>query len=352
MAVAPLEPVHLVEDGDSGDRFLLYTTEKGVQVELRYAGDTLWLSQAQMADLFGVERSVVTKHLSNVYQDGELNQSATSAKIAQVRKEGGREVTRHLEHYNLDAVISVGYRVSSSQGTQFRRWATEKLVQFATKGFVVDAQRLKRPDSYDRVRELREIIRDIRSDEANVYRELRRICSLCSDYDPNSQSAQDFYRRMQAVIMYGVTSETPSETIISRANADHPNMGLRSWAKDEVKKADVTVAKNYLTEREVTELNRLTSILLDVFEDQLDIGRITKMVQLENTLNKQLVNLGRAILAGGGRVKRTAADAHASEQYVEFDKRRKAIRHAEADRVLAELKTAEKALPRGKGKPA
>lgn len=231
MSKFPTEPVHLLQDAETGDRFLIYTTDKGIQVELRYDGDTLWMTQAQIAELFGVDRSVITKHLQNIYQEGELEIGPTSAKIAQVRTEGGREVTRHVEHYNLDAVISVGYRVSSAQGTQFRSWATDKLVQFATKGFVIDASRLKDPTAFDRIKELREIIRDIRSDEANVYRELRAICAMCADYDAKSPAAHEFFARMQATIMYAVTSHMPPEIIISRANSDHPNMGLAHGKK-------------------------------------------------------------------------------------------------------------------------
>jgi hypothetical protein len=175
------EPVHLVEDAETGDRFLVYGTDKGLRLDIRYEGDTLWMSQAQIGQLFGVDRSVITKHIANVYAEGELDAEATSAKIAQVRQEGSRKVERQIEHYNLDAVISVGYRVSSAQATIFRRWATGVLVQFAKKGFVVDAPRLKQPENADRVAELREIIRDIRSDEANIYRELRRICAMCQD---------------------------------------------------------------------------------------------------------------------------------------------------------------------------
>lgn len=340
------EPVHLIEDADTGDRFLIYGTEKGNRVELRYAGDNLWMTQAQMAELFGVDRSVVSKHLANIYESGELSPEATSAKIAQVRNEGGREVTRQIETYNLDAVISVGYRVSTRQGTQFRKWATEKLVQFATTGFVIDVQRLKNPESFDRIKELREIIRDIRSDEANVYLELRNICKLFSDYDPHSAACHEFFMRMQAKIMYGVTAHTPSELVISRANADHENMGLRTWSGDDVRKIDVSVSKNYLIEPEIKELNRLTTILLDVFEDQLDIGKLMNMRQAENLLDQQLKQLNRNVLRHGGVVKSEAAKAHAHAEYQRFDAKRKAVRHSQAKESILALKREEKALPK------
>lgn len=344
------EPVHLIEDAETGDRFLIYGTEKGTRVELRYDGDNLWMTQAQIAELFGVDRSVVTKHLANIYESGELDTEATSAKIAQVRKEGGREVTRQIETYNLDAVISVGYRVSTRQGTQFRKWATEKLVQFATTGFVIDTQRLKNRESFDRIKELREIIRDIRSDEANVYLELRDICKLFSDYDPNSSVCHDFFMRMQAKIMYGVTNHTPSELVISRANADYENMGLRTWAGDQIRKSDVTISKNYLIESEIKELNRLTTILLDVFEDQLDIGKLMNMRQAESLLDQQLKHLNRTILKHGGVVKSESAKAHARAEYERFDTKRKALKHSRAKEVLVSLKQQEKALPKRRPK--
>lgn len=303
MAGHPTEPVHLVEDAETGEQFLIYGTNKGVRVELRYDGDTLWMTQAQMAELFGVDRTAVTKHLANIYDEGELEAGATCAKIAQVRKEGSRDVVRQVEHYSLDAVISVGYRVGSKQGTLFRKWATEKLVQFATKGFVVDAERLKQPDAHDRVAELRDVIRDIRSDEANVYREIRRICAMCQDYDPKSSVWVRFFAQTQAKLMWAVTSNTPSEVIMSRANAEHTNMGLRAWPQDEIRKADAEVAKNYLAEPEIRELNRLTTILLDIFDDQLSIGRLTTMAQAEQLLDQQLKSLNRSVLTHGGAVK-------------------------------------------------
>ncbi|MET4487668.1 RhuM family protein [Bradyrhizobium sp. LA7.1] len=346
MAPVPTEPVHLIEDAATGDRLLIYGTERGIKVELRYEGDTLWMSQAQIADLFQVDRSVVSKHLGNIYQEGELDPAATSAKIAQVRTEGARAVNRTVEHYNLDAIISVGYRVSSAAGTQFRKWATEKLVQFATKGFVIDAEYLKSPDSRDRVAELKEIIRDIRSDEANVYREIKRICTMCSDYDPKSPAWHAFYAHTQAKLMYAVTTHTPSEMVFSRANADHPNMGLRTWKGDNVTQADVDVSKNYLAEGELREFNRLTVILLDIFEDQLDLGRINTMAEIEALLDNQLKSLNRNLLRGGGSVKTEQAKAYALAQYKAFNEKRKALRFAEADAALKALKAEEKSLPK------
>jgi hypothetical protein len=342
------EPARLIEDADTGDRFLIYGTSRGVRVELRYDGATLWMTQAQMAELFGVDRSVITKHLANVYEEGELDPEATSAKIAQVRLEGVREVTRQIEHYNIDAVISVGYRVSSTQGTLFRRWATDKLVQFASSGFVVDVERLKSPGEHDRVAELREIIRDIRSSEANVYAELRRICAMCQDYDGSSDTAREFYRRTQAKLFYAVTTQTPSEILIGRANAMSPNMGLQTWPKDEIRQQDALVAKNYLAPAEMTELNRLTTILLDIFEDQLDIGKLVTMDQAAKLLDQSLRNLNREVLQHGGQIRHDRAEASAKSAYKRYDEARRLARQQQASTDLSAIKGADKALPKSR----
>jgi hypothetical protein len=345
-------PVHFIQDGDTGDRLLIYGTDRGIRLELRYDGGTFWMTQSQIADLFGVERSVVTKHLLNSYEEGEIDPISTCAKIAQVRQEGGRAVTRQIEQYNLDAIISVGYRVSSKQGTIFRRWATGVLVQIALKGFVVDSERLKQPDQHDRVAELREIVRDIRTSEANMYAELRRICAMCQDYDPQADAAREFYQHMQAKLFWAVVSRTPSMVVSERANSTAPNMGLQTWPKSEIRQQDALVAKNYLTEPEIKELNRLTDILLSIFEDQLDIGKLTTMAEAEALLDQQLRGLHRNVLRHGGNVKHSTAERVAKAAYARFDKNRKKLRNEAAMRELAELKAAAKELPKTRRKKA
>lgn len=332
-----LEPVHLFEDATTGNRFLIYSTSHGVRVEIRYDGDDLWMTQAQMADLFGRDVSVISRHVSNILTENELSEEGNLQKM-QIAP------SKPTTLYSLDMVISVGYRVSSAQGTMFRKWATEKLVQFATKGFVIDVERLKDPESRDRFLELREIIRDIRSDEKNVYRELRSICAMCQDYDGGSAKWRDFYQRTQAKLMWAVTSKTPSEIVLKRADAEAPNMGLQTWVHENIRKKDANVAKNYLAETEIRELNRLTTILLDIFEDQLDIGRLTTITAAEELLDQQLRQLNRAVLRHGGSVKSSTAQKHAFSQYDAFSKRRSALRHAEADEHIAELKSQQKAI--------
>lgn len=338
----------LQEDERTGDRFLIYGTDKGTRLDIRYVGESLWMTQAQIAELFGRDVSVISRHISNILEEGELEE-ATSLQKAQTST--GRPATL----YSLDMVISVGYRVSSAQATLFRRWATEKLVQFATKGFVIDSNRLKQPDNADRLAELREIIRDIRSDEANVYRELRRICAMCQDYDGDSPAWRDFYTRTQAKIVYAVTSHTPAEILQGRADAKQPNMGLTTWPHDNIRKGDVTFSKNYFGDPEIKELNRLTSILLDIFEDQAELGRLVMMEDARQLLDKQLSSLGRVVLTHGGHVSATDAKRHAEQQYALYDAQRKVERQAEADRALVALKQQDKGLPkaaRGRTKDA
>lgn len=339
------EPVRLVEDVDTGDRFLVYAGAQGPRLDIRYEGETLWMTQAQISQLFGADRSVITKHIANIYAEGELDSDPTSAKIAQVRQEGPRQVVRHIEHYNLDVVISVGYRVSSTQATLFRRWATGILVQFARKGFVVDSQRLKQAENSDRIAELREIIRDIRSDEANLYRELRNICALCQDYDGTKDSAREFYQRTQAKLVFAVTSETPSELIVHRANHTDENMGLQIWGNENIRKTDVGVSKNYLTQTEIKELNRLTTILLDIFEDQVEMGRLIIMDDAHRLLDQQLKNLGRSVLTTGGKIRATDAKRHAENEYDKFNTARREAQREEADQAISSLVQESRKLP-------
>jgi hypothetical protein len=333
------EPVHLVEDAETGDRFLVYGTDKGLRLDIRYEGETLWMAQAQIGQLFGRNVSTISRHIANVFEEGELDELTS---LQKVQTTTGRPATL----YNLDMVISVGYRVSSAQATIFRRWATGVLVQFAKKGFVVDAPRLKQRENSDRLAELRDIIRDIRSDEANVYRELRQICAMCQDYDGTTDAAREFYQRTQAKLVYAVTSHTPAEIVATRADHKADNMGLQTWQNDNIRKTDVGVSKNYLTEGEVKELNRLTTILLDIFEDQLELGRLVVMQDAQNLLDQQLNQLGRSVLCAGGRVKASDARRYAEQQYERFDNQRKLERQQEADERIAALAHEARKLPK------
>lgn len=312
------KPVQITEDEDTGDRFLLYSSPDGLRAEFRFQNDTLWMTQAQIAEFFGKERSVITKHINNIFNDEELPQESN----VQILHITG--TPRPVSVYSLDVVISVGYRVTySKQATLLRRWATTTLVNFATSGFVVDKKRLSQTENFDRLKELKEIIRDIRASEANVYREIRNICAMCQDYDGNSNQARDFYAATQNKLLWAVASKTAPEIIISRADSRQPNMGLRTWPNENIRKADVTIAHNYLAEKEIREKNRFTVMLLDFFEDRIDIGKLTTMAQAETELDKFIQFNDRPLLQGKGRVSRVKADKHAKLQFRGFSETRR-----------------------------
>ena len=242
--------------------FLLYETEDGrTRVECRFAEDTIWLSQAMMAELFQTSPQNITLHLKALYAEGEITSEATCKSYLQVRSEGERQVRRTVKFYNLDAILAVGYRVRSSRGTQFRRWATERLREYLVKGFSLDDERLKNPPIAgsavpDRFDELLERIRDIRASERRMYLRVREIFAMAADYAPTLPETTQFFRFIQNKLHFAVTGKTAAELIAERADSSGPNMGLTTWKSGSVQKADVTVAKNYLREPEIGALNR------------------------------------------------------------------------------------------------
>ncbi len=312
------KPVQIVEDENTGDRFLIYQAEDGIKAEFRFQDETLWMSQAQIASFFGKDRSSITKHINNIFAEGELPE------MSNVQKVHIATSTKPLSIYSLDMVISVGYRVTQSkQATLLRKWSTSTLVKFATSGFVVDKQRLSQSAGFDRLKELREIIREIRASEANVYREIRAICAMCQDYDGSSKQAREFYARIHNKLLWAVASHTAPEIIHSRSNANESNMGLQIWPNQNIRKADVTVAHNYLSESEIREKNRLTVMLLDFFEDRVDIGKLTLMSEAESELDRFIEFNDRVVLHGKGKTKRIVADEHAHLEYEKFSELRR-----------------------------
>jgi hypothetical protein len=308
----------------TGDRLMVYGTDRGIKIDVKYQGDTLWMTQKQMSELFGVNIPTISRHLKNIFDEGELDPTSVISKNERTAADGKVYSTMQ---YNLDAIISVGYRVSSKQATQFRMWATERLKEMVLKGWSIDAARLKRPEENNRITELRETIRDIRASEANIYREVRSICAMCRDYDPQSENWRNFYAGMQNKLLWAITQMTGPEIIMQRANAEHPNMGLRSWANDNLRKSDVTIANNYLAEPEIKDKNRFATMLLDYFEDQLEQDRLVTMEEAEQKMNEFIKFNNRPLLAHVGSVKRSKADAHAESQYQIFDTKRRALRH-------------------------
>lgn len=311
-------PVHLKEDGETGDLLLIYNTPGGPNVEFKYSRDSLWMTQAQIAELFGRDQSVISRHISGIFEDEELERDRNMHKM--------HKSTKPVTLYSLDLIISVGYRVSSKQATMFRRWATDKLVQFATKGFVIDDIRLKNPADYNHFKELREKIRDIRASEANVYREIKTICTMCSDYDGSSKEARNLFAGVQNKLLWASCTMTAPEIIHSRANANLDHMGLTNWPKQGIRKSDVTIAHNYLSEPEIKTKNLLTNMLLDYFESRLDQGKLTTLTQVDQELVRFLKFNEYPVLQGLGSIKRTAADKHAHLEYQAFDEKRRALR--------------------------
>ncbi len=337
---------------------ILYQTEDGrTRIQCRFENETVWLTQALMAELFQKDVRTINEHLGNIFEEGELSREATIRKFRIVRLEGMREVAREVEHYNLAAILAVGYRVRSPRGTQFRQWATARLNEYLVKGFTMDDERLKNPPGpghIDYFDELLERIRDIRASERRVYLRVREILALAADYSPSEPETQVFYQTVQNKLHFAATGKTAPELIAERANSNRPNMGLTTWKGGVVRKGDVTVAKNYLREEEINELNRIVVMFLDFAEDQ---ARRRKQIFLHNwqTRLDDFLRLNeRAILPSAGAVSREEADAIAEREYERFAQRRRAQleEQAEAD-TLKQLEDEVKKLPgikKGRGR--
>ena len=330
---------------------ILYQTEDGrTRIQCRFENETVWLSLNQLADLFQRDKSVISRHIKNVFEEEELDPAATVAKSATVQTEGGKQVTREIEFYNLDVIISVGYRVHSPRGSQFRIWATQRLREYIVKGFTMDDERLKNPPGkghIDYFDELLERIRDIRASERRVYLRVREILALAADYEATEPETQVFFQTLQNKLHFAATGKTAAELIAERADAAQPNMGLTAWRSGVVRKGDVTVAKNYLREDEIEELNRLVVMFLDFAEDQ---ARRRKQIFLQNWLTRlhDFLNLNeRSILPDAGRVSAEEARQLAEQEYERFVARRRAALEAQGEADLLGLLEAEvKKLPK------
>jgi hypothetical protein len=315
--------VRLVQREEGGHPLLIYGTDRGVRVDLAYRGQTLWATQQQMSDMFGVNVPSVSRHIKNIFEEGELDPTATVSKTERVGLEGHREVKREIELYNLNAMISVGYRVGSKQGTLFRIWATDMLVQILTKGFYIDVDRLKAGNEEQSILDdLRDAIREIRASTANIYREVKRICTLCNDYDGTSQTARNFFMGMENKLLWVATSHTGPELIVERADATKDAMGLTYYAgKRGPTQADVKIANNYLAEPEAKQKNRATVMLLDYFEEQLEQGRLVTMAEATSKLVDFIKFNKWPLLTHNGRVLRDTANEHALRQLALFKTR-------------------------------
>ena len=318
---------------------LLYSDESGKEyVSVVFKDETFWLTQKAMAELFNVNVPAVSKHLQNIYEEGELERDSTISKMETVQQEGERQVRRTVDHYNLDAIIAVGYRVNSKKATRFRQWATKTLREYIQKGFVINDEMMKngRPFGRDYFDELLERIREIRASERRAYQKIADVFEQCSyDYDKNSETTKAFYAFVQNKLHYAVTGKTAAELISERATLDSPTMGLTTWkgAPDgKILKSDTLIAKNYLNEKEVTRLNRLVTMFIDYAELMAEDEQLMSMQDWLNETDRFLTNNRRRVLDGKGHVSREAAAKKVSGIYEEFRKKQDAEYVSEFDR--------------------
>ena len=328
-------------------RFLIYKSdEEEVAVNAVVKDESVWLTQKGMAELFAVEVPAISKHLANIYAEGELAQAATVSKMAIVQTEGTRTVRRQVDFYNLDAIISVGYRVNSRRATHFRIWATGVLKEYMIKGFVLDDERLKQGKTAfgkDYFRELLERVRSIRASERRIWQQITDIFAECSiDYDKDDPITQEFYAMVQNMFHYAITGKTAAEIVFDCADHEKEHMGLTTWknAPDgRILKSDVSIAKNYLSEKQIRQLERTVSGYFDYLEDLIERENTFTMEQFANSIGKFLTFREYKVLVGKGHVSRKAAITKAESEYAVFNKTQKIT--SDFDREIKKLLDAQ-----------
>ena len=326
---------------------ILYTTEDGnSQIRLRADGQTVWLTQVEMAELFDATKQNISLHLKNIFLDGELDEGTTVKESLTVQTEGGRQVRRTLTLYNLDAILAVGYRVRSPRGVQFRRWASTVLKEFLLKGFALDDERLKNPDGrpgyFD---EMLARIRDIRASEKRFYQKVRDLFTLASDYDKTDKATQVFFATVQNLLLYAVTRKTAAELIIARADREDQNFGLSHWQGTVVRKQDILIAKNYLTVDEIDTLNRLVVIFLETAELQAKSRKEIRMSFWRENVDRIIGGNGFPVLDHAGSISNKQMEQVTNVLYLEYDERRRKAEALSADEAdEAELKALEDTL--------
>lgn len=313
----------MAEDKDRPDQtqgeIVIYQAEDGLtKVECRFVDDTVWLTQQQMAELFHTSRSNIVEHIGHIYEEGELDEVSTCRKFRQVRMEGNRQVTRELPFYNLDMIISLGYRVKSLIATQFRRWATERLKEYMIKGFTMDDERLKNLGGGNYWRELLERIRDIRSSEKVMYRQVLDLYATSVDYNPRSAESVAFFKMVQNKLHYAAHGHTAAEVIYERADADKPFMGLTTFSGDFPTAKDIGIAKNYLAEEELRVLNQMVSGYFDFAEVQAIRHRPVYMSDYVEQLDNILRATGEEVLTHAGKISHAQAMEKAKAEYKRY----------------------------------
>jgi len=330
-------------DSRKGD-ILIYQNEKGnTKVDAYFSGDTIWMTQKSVAELYQTSPQNITLHIGNIYEDGELEESSTCKDYLQVQTEGTREIKRQVKAYNLQMILAIGYRVRNNVGIHFRKWASSILAEYMQKGFAMNDERLKEPKGYgeDYFEELLERIKDIRTSEKRLYLKVRDIFATSIDYDPKSEEANIFFKTVQNKLHFSVHGHTAAEIIVERADASENNMGLTSFKGAKVRKADVTIAKNYLNMEEIEGLNRIVTMYLDYAEDQAKQHVPMHMNEWEEKLNAFLQFTGRELLQDAGKITKEIADEMAYEQYNIYEKNRRNIEAMEELPQISSKKQAE-----------
>lgn len=295
---------------------VIYQTEKGnTKIEVKLDNESVWLTQKQLEVLYQTDRTSITKHIKKIYETGELNKNSTCANFAQVGFEGNREVSRNILFYNLDIIISVGYKVNSHIGTQFRIWATQRLNEYLVKGFTMDDERLKSGSQMNYFDELINRIRDIRSSEAIFYQKVKDIYVTSIDYDPKAEATKKFYATIQNKLHWAVHHHTAAELIVKRVDANKKDLGLTNWKSDRIRKSDVSIAKNYLSKEELTELNLLVEQYLAFAETQANAKKAMYMSDWIKKLNDILTINEKEILLDAGRISKEIAAEIAEKQF-------------------------------------
>jgi len=310
-------------ENQPGGELVLYQTEDGTtRVECRFDQETVWLSLNQIAELFDRDKSTISRHIKNIFEEGELTPQATVAKYATVQEEGSRQVSREVEYFNLDVIISVGYRVKSHRGTQFRIWATQRLREYLVKGFLLDDERFKQGKSGGYFDELLARIRDIRSSEKEFWRKVLDIYSTSVDYDPSAEASLQFFATVQNKMHWAVHGQTAAEIIHRRADATQKHLGLTSFPKGQAspRKADITIAKNYLSSEELDQLNRIVNLYLEFAELQAINRKPMKMTDWIAKLDQFLQISDRDILTHAGSISAEAAKLKAEAEYEKYRK--------------------------------
>ncbi len=294
------------------------TSDDKISVDVRFEGETVWLSQQQMAELYQTSRTNVVEHIKNIYEEEELDADSTCRNFRQVQKEGNRNVSREIPFYNLDMIISLGYRVKSKIATQFRQWATKRLNEYIRKGFTMDDERLKEAGGGDYWKELLARIRDIRSSEKVMYRQVLDLYATSADYNPKSAESVAFFKMVQNKLHYAVSKQTAAEIIYDRADSEKDFMGLTSFKGADVTLDDVRIAKNYLSEKELKKLNTLVSAFFDVAEYQAENHNVMHMSDYVEQLDRTIHSVGEEVLEGAGKISHKKAMEKAEGEYRKY----------------------------------